>query len=150
MWDPINNTLVAASFDSSSPNVSFGLAPMYGANALVPPLPYSLARGIGTGLPYDMYSFSNHSNNLPLKAHKKSLWEEIPKPLKFIGQLLLAGVALSAGVKGYKALKGIDKVSKKVAPKTKTSFFSNLGNNLKTFSGKLNPLNLLKKKSLHQ
>jgi hypothetical protein len=67
--------------------------------------------------------------------------------LKFIGQLLLAGVALSAGFKGYRALKGLDKVSKKAATKTKTSFFSNLGNNLKTFSGKLNPLNLLKKVS---
>jgi hypothetical protein len=125
MWDPFNNTLVAANFDSSSPNVSFGVAPMYGTNALVPPLPYSLARGIGTGLPYDMYSFSNHSNNLPLKAHKKSFWEQIPKTIKVIGELFFAGMAIVGAVKGYKALKGLNEVSK-MKPKTKTSFLETL------------------------
>ena len=150
MWDPINGTLVPTGAGINSQNINFVVPPFTRINNTMPSIPYGNlgigtgTAGLGVGLPYDMYSFSNRSNNLPLKANEhNSSWGKILG----IGGILLAGVAglsIFAGVKGFKALRGAGKNSKAVS-KNKSSLFAGAGSNLKTFFGKLNPVKLFKK-----
>ena len=135
MWDPINGTLVPTGAGINSENINFVVPPFTRINNTMPSSPYGNlgigtgTAGLGVGLPYDMYSFSNRSNNLPLKANEhNSSWGN----MLGIGGILLAGVAglsIFAGVKGFKALK------RGTTTGNKSSFFAGLGNK---FNGLLN------------
>ena len=134
MWDPINNTLIPSGINSNSQDIHFVIPPMPGTNSAVPYNPYT-NYGFGT-LPNDMFLSQNRANTLPLKAHETSPWKTA---FKDFGIVLLGGIAIFAGVKGFKALKNLNRratttrQAAQASASNNSSFFTRAGNKTKTF-----------------